>query len=165
MTKQTTIVEIGSLRVIFFYFTILFSQACLSHKLKLLRKLTSNSSICILTQCTAHFNIVLADIAIAPRETTITSHIFISILAICFRKQNKNFMRQILFGHLLIRIPTICWYNLVPTRIVILLTDPRRFFCCSSSSLCVCGYICGVCFVFICSTSLLLLTPRERCAS
>ena len=27
--------------------------------------------------------------------------------------------------------------------------------------LCVCGFICGVCFVLICSSSLLLLVPRE----
>ena len=29
--------------------------------------------------------------------------------------------------------------------------------------LCVCGFVCGVCFCFVCSSSLVLLVPRKGC--
>ena len=45
-----------------------------------------------------------------------------------------------------------------------LLTIPMRFLCCSSSSLCVDGFICSVCFVIIFSSSFPLV-PRESCAT
>ena len=39
-----------------------------------------------------------------------------------------------------------------PTPVVLLLSVPRLFLCCSSV-LCVCGFICSVCFACICSSS------------
>ena len=39
----------------------------------------------------------------------------------------------------------------------------RRFLCCSYS-LCVGGFVCGICFVKVCSSSLFLLLPQESCA-
>ena len=41
----------------------------------------------------------------------------------------------------------------------------RRVFVMCSFSLCICGSICGVCVVLICSSSLLLVVPREVCPS
>ena len=62
-------------------------------------------------------------------------------------------------------IPSELWVRFCTNKtslshpVVFVLIIPRRFFCCNS--LFVCGFICGVCSVLICSSSLLLLVPRE----
>ena len=41
----------------------------------------------------------------------------------------------------------------------------RRFLFRGSSSLCVCGFMCGVCFAIICVSYIRLLVPPKGCAS
>ena len=48
--------------------------------------------------------------------------------------------------------------------LVFLLTVPGRFFC-RSSSLCVDDFICGVCFVMICFSAVLVLVHRKAVQS
>ena len=48
-------------------------------------------------------------------------------------------------------------------------TDRSKWFLCRSFSLfvhlCICSFMCRVCVFLICSTSLILVVPREGCAS